>query len=160
MRLECTQNRLESFCFWLTRCLVLQFSYPRRQVPSVRTGRRCMNSQRVAVRALLLFGALSCVAQQPSDPQQEPPITTLHADTRLILLDVVVTDKHVKPVRNLSKDDFTIQEEGENQVIASFEAPSGHAPVAVGENLRPAEKSTNQPAAKTMAPSALTILVL
>jgi VWFA-related protein len=121
-----------------------------------------MKLQLVAARALVLFSVLLCVAQQPSDPHQEPPITTLHADTRLILLDVVVTDKHGKPVRNLSKDDFTIQEEGENQAIASFEAPGGHAPVALGENFKPAgdAKSTNQPAANAMAPSALTILVL
>jgi VWFA-related protein len=121
-----------------------------------------MKVQRVAARALILCSALFCVAQQPSVPQQEAPITTLHADTRLILLDVVVTDKQGKPVRNLSKDEFTIQEEGENQAIASFEAPGGHAPVVLGENPKPAGdgKSTNQPAAKTMVPSALTILVL
>ena len=121
-----------------------------------------MKPQRVAVRVLLLFSALSCVAQQPSAPEQESRITTLHAATRLILLDVVVTDKHGKPVRALTKDDFKIQEEGENQAIASFEAPNGHAPVALGENRKPAgdSKGADQPAANTMASSALTILVL
>ncbi|HWW13711.1 MAG TPA: VWA domain-containing protein [Candidatus Dormibacteraeota bacterium] len=120
-----------------------------------------MKSHCVAARAFVLFSALFCVAQQPSVPQQESPITTLHADTRLILLDVVVTDKHGKPVRTLSKDDFTIQEEGDDQSTASFEAPSGHAAVAFGENLKSAGdgQSPHQPA-KAMVSSALTILVL
>jgi VWFA-related protein len=110
----------------------------------------------------VLFFALLGMAQQASVPEQEPSITTLHAATRLILLDVVVTDKHGKPIRTLLKGDFTIQEEGEDQVIASFEAPSEHASVPLGENRRSAGdgKSANQPAANAMVSSALTILVL
>lgn len=125
-------------------------------------GGRRMKPQWVAVRVFVLFFGLFCMAQQPSVPEQESPITTLHAATRLILLDVVVVDKHGKPARTLSKDDFTIQEEGKDQAIASFEAPSGHAPVQLGENLRSAGdgKAAKQPAANAMVSSALTILVL
>jgi VWFA-related protein len=49
----------------------------------------------------------------------------------LVLLDVVVTDKQGKPVRNLSKDDFTIFEGDKQQTIASFEAPDQHAPIPI-----------------------------
>ena len=124
-------------------------------------GGRRMKPQRVAVRVFVLFLGLFCMAQQPSVPE-ESPITTLHAASRLILLDVVVSNKSGKPVRTLSKDDFTIQEEGKDQAIASFEAPSGHAPVQLGENLRSAGdgKAAKQPAANAMVSSALTILVL
>jgi VWFA-related protein len=120
-----------------------------------------MKSGWLPVRAVILLFALLCAGQQPSVPQQESQVTTLHAATRLILLDVVVTDKRGKPVRNLSKNDFTIQEDGDNQAIASFEAPSGHAPVTLGENLRSAGggASAAQPA-NAMVSSALTILVL
>ena len=121
-----------------------------------------MKLRRMAAGVFVQFFALFCVAQQPSVSGQESPVTTLHAATRLILLDVVVTDKHGKPVRTLLKDEFTIQEEGDDQAIASFEAPSGHAPVPLEENLRSAadRKSASQPQAKAMVSSALTILVL
>ncbi len=121
-----------------------------------------MKLQWLAAKVSVLFLALCCIAQQPSVPQQQSPITTLHAATRLILLDVVVTDKHGKPVRSLSKDDFRIQEEGDEQAIASFEPPSGHTPAPLEENFRSAGdgKIANQPAANAMVSSALTILVL
>jgi VWFA-related protein len=121
-----------------------------------------MKPQCVAARVFVLFFGLFCLAQQPPVPEQKSPITTLHAATRLILLDVVVTDKHGKPVRTLSINDFTIQEDGEEQAIASFEGPNGHAPVSLEENLKSAGdvKNKAQSAANAMISSALTILVL
>src|SRR6266567_6357296 len=60
-------------------------------------------------------------AEQPTaQPQQTtaPPSTT-----RLMSLDVIVTDKEGKAVRNLARDDFTIFEDGKPQSIASFTPP-------------------------------------
>jgi hypothetical protein len=42
------------------------------------------------------------------------------------VLDVVVTDRSGKPASPLSKDDFTILEDGKPQTIASFESPEAH----------------------------------
>lgn len=121
-----------------------------------------MTSRCVSVRVLLPFLALVCVAQQSSSPEQEPSATTLHANTRLVVLDVVVTDKHGAPVRNLSQSDFTILEDGQEQSVATFEPPSQHAPPPVGENARtPNERNKGErPDVAAITSSALTILVI
>ena len=97
-------------------------------------------------RTTLLCFAIGCFAQQPSAPEQETPVATLHVATRLVVLDVVVTDTHGKPVRNLSKEDFTIVEDREEQTIASFEPPDQHALPPVEENR---DRKTTKEAAKT-----------
>lgn len=109
-------------------------------------------------RIMLLCCAICCPAQQPSAPEPEVPTPTLRVTTRLVVLDVVVTDKHGKPVRNLSKEDFTIIEDGGEQTIASFEPPDQHAPAPVEENRD--NNGTKEAAAPAVSSSALTILVL
>ena len=121
-----------------------------------------MTSRGVSVRVLLPFLALVCVAQQSSTPEQNNPVTTLRTNTRLVVLDVVVTDKKGVPVRNLSKSDFTILEDGQEQTVATYEPPDRHAPPPVGEKARTASDA-NQDARQNdtaMTSSALTILVL
>jgi len=62
-------------------------------------------------------------AQKPNAPAQQPPTAsnTLKTQTRLIAVDVVVTDSHGAPVRGLKKDDFQIFEEhNREQQIAQF----------------------------------------
>jgi VWFA-related protein len=58
-----------------------------------------------------------------------PP--TFHAESRLVVLDVVVT-QHRHPVIGLAKSDFTVLEDGEPQQIQMFEAH-----VAPGPGARP-----------------------
>jgi VWFA-related protein len=86
----------------------------------------------------------------------------LHSSTRLVVLDVVVTDKHGVPVRNLTKSDFTILENGQEQPVASFEPPDQHALAPVGKNTTlPSESDKAEHSKVTaMTSSALTILVL
>jgi VWFA-related protein len=51
-------------------------------------------------------------AAPQSPPQQTPPSNTpLKSNTRLVTVDVVVTDSHGAPVRGLKKEDFQIIEE-------------------------------------------------
>ena len=59
---------------------------------------------------------------------QAPPVKTLQLSTRIVVLDVVVTDKAGNLVkdRTLTRDDFTIDEDRVPQTIRSFEAPSAH----------------------------------
>ena len=48
--------------------------------------------------------------------------TTLHVESRLVSLDVVVTDDQGKPVAGLGKDDFTIREDGKIQAIHTLDS--------------------------------------
>lgn len=74
------------------------------------------------VLTLALFAASSLLSQS-----NQPP-TTLKISTRIVVLDVVVTDKQGKVVtQSLTKDDFTIVEDRVPQTIRSFDAPAAHA---------------------------------
>ena len=53
---------------------------------------------------------------------QETNVTTLKVTSNLVVLDVVVVDKSGAPVGGLTKDDFTVSEDGKSQVIKSFDA--------------------------------------
>lgn len=79
----------------------------------------------------LLGGMLLCgvtaLAQQPEEAPQQHDTETLHVHARIVVLDVVVTDKHGRLTdRQLTRDDFTILEDGKPQRIAGFEPPSTH----------------------------------
>jgi VWFA-related protein len=102
-------------------------------------------------------------AQQPAKPSetdvsaagQQHSTPTLSVTARLVLLDVVVTDKAGNPVTNLTKDDFAVYEDKAVQRVVSFETPSAHA--------LPADSSTgpfNADEPKSFGGSAVTILVL
>ncbi len=74
--------------------------------------------------------ALAAAAQQPagSPVPQASNAPTLTVTTRIVVLDVVVTDRKGKLVpRTLGKDDFSVYEDGQLQAIRSFETPSEHA---------------------------------
>jgi VWFA-related protein len=84
------------------------------------------------ITVILLSFALAVVAQAQS-PQQKP--FSLQVSARLVVLDVVVTDKKGVPVTNLKQDDFTIYEDGVEQRIRSFAAPSSHVLPSTGKIL-------------------------
>jgi VWFA-related protein len=83
-------------------------------------GSRIQNS--AAIVALISLAALLLCAQQPK------PL--IRSTSRLVLLDVVVTDKTGHPIRSLNKEDFTVLENGAPQKITSFEARSPGSPTA------------------------------
>ena len=61
-----------------------------------------------------------------------PPVT-IRANTRLVMVDVVVTDKKGQPVTGLKADDFTVEENGKKQKVAVFVppgTPAGPQPTA------------------------------
>jgi len=68
------------------------------------------------------------VGQTPVSPSasQAPKPPTLVVTTRLLVLDVVVTDKQGRPVTDLTKDQFTITEDKVPQRVRSFEQPGEH----------------------------------
>jgi VWFA-related protein len=67
----------------------------------------------------------------PRPPSQDKPGQPfrLTVNARVVVLDVVVTDKHGKLVSraDLKRDDFTILEDGKPQQMRSFETPVAHA---------------------------------
>ncbi len=70
-------------------------------------------------------GVLSLVvaaaAQTTPSPAPSPaPGTTIRTSTSEVLLDLVVRDKHGKPVKNLKPGDIEIYEDGARQEIKSF----------------------------------------
>src|SRR6202041_1744586 len=56
--------------------------------------------------------------------QSTPPVTddsaTIHAESRLVLVDSVVTDKKGNYIRDLGQKDFKVWEDGKEQAVTSF----------------------------------------
>jgi VWFA-related protein len=74
--------------------------------------------------AILLAAILSsnCLAQQkPADSQST---VTLRSNPRLVLVNVIATDDAGNPVHRLSKDDFKVFEDGQQQGLRAFEEHS------------------------------------
>jgi len=64
---------------------------------------------------------LSLVCALPAMGQADESATTLHVSSRAVLLDVIVTDSSGKPVTGLSRDAFSVKEQGKRQTISFFE---------------------------------------
>jgi VWFA-related protein len=83
---------------------------------------------------VLLFAAVaeaqSSAPAQSVAPATAPP-TTLSVDVKVVTLPVTVRDKHGKIVTNLTKDDFTLEEDGKPQTIRYFNQET-NLPLTVG----------------------------
>jgi VWFA-related protein len=91
--------------------------------------RRPSGSQRLSIVFCLSLTITSSLLSAQS-PQEPVPGLTIRISTRLVLVDVVVTDKHGQPVLGLQPTDFTVGERGKPQKIAVFTAPGQSAPPA------------------------------
>jgi VWFA-related protein len=98
----------------------------------------------------LAVGPTALTAQQAA---ADVPSITIRAYTRLVVVDVVVTDKKSQPVTGLKAEDFTIEENGKKQKVAVFVPPgpanrASPVPVPPGvlsnhpENVSPAGPPT------------------
>jgi len=84
------------------------------------------------MRALMPVGALALLAslsisdraQQPLQRNPATETTTLQVESRLVVLDVVVTGKDGKPLAGLTAKDFTVLEDKQPQTIRSLEYTS------------------------------------
>jgi VWFA-related protein len=86
---------------------------------------------------------------------------TLHVNARLVVLDVVVTDKQGKPVEGLKREDFNVLEDNVPQTVRSFEPPAAHALPASEASAQDAAMQVFDPAKPTtFGQSPATILVL
>jgi len=72
---------------------------------------------------------ITCCAAIAAAQQSGNAVTTLSVTSRLVVLDVVVTDADGKPVTGLNRDDFLVVQDGVEQKIRDFESPADR-PVA------------------------------
>src|SRR5260221_5192883 len=85
-----------------------------------------LRSQRLIGFRVMLMGLLAVLlsAYAESSPQQKgdaPRISEpLRTNTRLVVVDVVVTDSKGQPVSDLKAEDFTMLEAGTPQKISGF----------------------------------------
>lgn len=100
---------------------------------------------------LLVFSSSAQIGS--SSQRQDEPV---RIGVNLVTLDVAVTDKHRRPVQNLTAKDFTVLENDAQQKIESF-SPSSGAPARKESKTRRDEKETGaarsdrQPAASGIA---------
>src|SRR5438105_1786524 len=84
-----------------------------------------MTESRLELRWAWLIGIITITAAasgwfQAVAPPAEVPAPTIRVSTHLVLVDVVVTDKHGKPITGLHPEDFVVQEKGRTQKVAFF----------------------------------------
>jgi len=70
-----------------------------------------------AVCVLIAASPRTVLAQEPSAP---PPDGTIKVETRVVLVDTVVTDKKGNYIRDLTANDFKVWEDGKEQPVTSF----------------------------------------
>ena len=108
-----------------------------------------MTHSLLSAASLLLFAGL-CL---PQSREQGPPVSasvqspTIKVESRIVVVDVVVTDKQGQSVSGLHKDDFQISEDGSPQILTSFEEHKGAAPDEMKLSPMPPNVFTNFPTA-------------
>jgi Ca-activated chloride channel family protein len=82
--------------------------------------------RKFATLILLLLACAALPAQQPPAPHQSTSDSqsTLKVDVKLVNVYVTVTDANGGPVAGLKKDNFTLQEDGRDQIISVFDKES------------------------------------
>ncbi len=82
-------------------------------------------------------------AQDGSDKKPEPDATTkISVDVKVVTLPVTVRDKHGKIVRDLTKDDFTLTEDGRPETIKYFSQDT-NLPLTLGLLIDTSRSQTN-----------------
>src|SRR5689334_14363528 len=105
----------------------------------------------MALIAALCF--TSAVSQTPApQPQAQPTkggqgLYRLRVESELVLVNVVVRDKQGKPVTGLTRDDFTLLEDGKAQRVSSFDFENLDTTPLTASG--PLQQATNVPATKT-----------
>lgn len=87
-----------------------------------------MRSRRICYLIWPLAIAIAIAPLHSQAPAQSPPATapTIKVETRVVLLDVVVTDHKGESIPNLRREDFHIEEDGKPQNLSAFDEHSRH----------------------------------
>lgn len=96
-------------------------------------------------RILCLLACIGVSAAQVGDQPtvEDLSVPALHVTTRLVLADVIVTDRAGHRATGLTKEDFTVLDNGKPQKIATLSVESRRQAPRVGK--LPANVSTNRP---------------
>ena len=111
-------------------------------------------------RPLALFSALvlSITAFAQSPPSGDAA-STIKTTTRVVLLDVVATDKSGKPVHGLKAHDFTVLEDGKAQQVRGFEERGPTMPLPTPRVAMKLPPNTYTNYISTQEPGAVSILL-
>ena len=83
-----------------------------------------LSALRTALSSVLIFNlAASPVLMSAQQAPADVPAMTIRANTRLVTVDVVVTDKKGQPVTGLKAENFTLEENGKRQKVSIFVPP-------------------------------------
>ncbi len=79
-----------------------------------------MRTQPLGITAFILLASLASSAQQapPPKPAPEQPPITFKVEVNYVEIDAIVTDAQGNFVRNLTKDDFQVLEQGKPQEVS------------------------------------------
>jgi VWFA-related protein len=110
----------------------------------------------LCVSAIVLAGAIQGLRAQQAE--SGIPVPTIRVNTRMVLVDAVVTDKQGKAVTGLKPEDFVVEENGKKQKIAAFTAPEEAAKSQPAAELPPGIYS-NEPQYRNPG-GAVTVFVL
>ena len=92
--------------------------------------------------AYVLIAALGMVPGVGPSTWAQDAATTIAVDVKVVTLPVTVRDKHGKIVRDLAKDDFTLQEDGRPQTIKYF-SQDANLPLTLGLLVDTSRSQTN-----------------
>ena len=97
--------------------------------------------------SLLVLAGLCFSQSQEQRTPAPPPVQgpSIKAESRIVVVDVVVTDKQGQSVPGLGKDDFHISEDSDPQIVTSFDEHKGAAPNQVKLPPMPPNVYTNFP---------------
>src|SRR6476660_6044911 len=84
-------------------------------------GLRQMISIALIARLSFTSAVSQTPAQQPQATKSGQGLYRLRVESELVLVNVVVRDKQGKPVTGLTRDDFTLLEDGKPQRVSSFD---------------------------------------
>ena len=98
---------------------------------------------------LSVFPVYSQTAPQTASPDASSEQTTFRANVRVVLVDVVVTDRNDQPVTGLPREDFQVLEDGQPQTLASFDEHAGLPDMPAIQAKLPPNVFSNLPLVKT-----------
>ena len=92
--------------------------------------------------AYALIGALAALPGVGPSMSAQDVAATIAVDVKVVTLPVTVRDKHGKIIRDLTKDDFTLQEDGRPQSIRYFSQDT-NLPLTLGLLVDTSRSQTN-----------------
>jgi VWFA-related protein len=97
------------------------------------------------IRLFRLVVLVAFVLPLTAVPQATPDQVVIQGGTHVVLVNVVVKDKHGKPVDNLTRDDFVLQDNGQEQAIGLFALEQAGGTAAAISNPPARLTFTNRP---------------